>query len=309
MASHLLGVALISGAASGKGLTNYASLPHYSYHCTGIGRGTALQFAEEGCTKIFLGDINVQGLEETETKIKSAFPATTIQFMKVDIADEGSVQLFINGCVEAFGRIDYALNIAGVVPQRIPILDLDVATYDRVIGINEYGVSNLPCPARIYSTPTPKHHSQIKPPQTWLCHRAQIRQMLQQPPLAAHGNVRGSIVTVSSLAGLNASAGMSPYSASKASVIGFAKTDAQDYGPHGIRINVVCPGMTDTALFRQTSPQDAPAKLAGITPLRRLGQPRDVGMLLAFLSSTKASFIQGAVVPVDGGLGLQRGVI
>ena len=102
---------------------------------------------------------------------------------------------------------------------------------------------------------------------------------------------------------------MSAYSASKAAIIGLAKTDAQDYGPHGIRINVVCPGMIDTELFRQTSPQDAPEKLTAITPVRRLGRPEDIGQLLAFLSSSKASFIQGAVIPVDGGLGLQRGVI
>jgi NAD(P)-dependent dehydrogenase (short-subunit alcohol dehydrogenase family) len=64
--------------------------------------------------------------------------------MKVDISDEGSVQAFTDGCVEAFGRIDYALNIAGVVPQRIGIVDVDVATYDRVISVNEYGVSIIP---------------------------------------------------------------------------------------------------------------------------------------------------------------------
>ena len=133
--------------------------------------------------------------------------------------------------------------------------------------------------------------------------------MVGQEPLLGHSNVRGSIISVSSLAGLNASRGMSTYSASKAGLIGFAKADALDYGPLGIRVNVVCPGMIDTELFRQTTPKDAPPTLVGITPMRRLGEPRDIGTLLAFLSSGKASFIQGAVIPCDGGLGLQRGVI
>lgn len=133
--------------------------------------------------------------------------------------------------------------------------------------------------------------------------------MMAQEPLPGYLNIRGSIVNVASLAGLNASSGMSTYSASKAAIIGFSKTDAQDYGPYGIRINVVCPGMTDTELFRKTTPVDAPPKLIAITPVRRLGTPEDIGMLLAFLVSHKAAFISGAVIPIDGGLGLQRGVI
>lgn len=133
--------------------------------------------------------------------------------------------------------------------------------------------------------------------------------MAKQEPLPGHLNIRGSIVNVASLAGLNASSGMSTYSASKAAIIGFSKTDALDCGPLGVRINVVCPGMTDTELFRKTSPKDAPQKLIAITPVRRLGRPEDIGMIMAFLASHKAAFISGAVIPVDGGLGLQRGVI
>lgn len=152
-------------------------------------------------------------------------------------------------------------------------------------------------------------HSLIFIMQTWLCHQAEISQMMKQEPLEGHGSTRGSIVTVSSLAGINASSGMSTYCASKHSIVGFAKTDAQDYGPHGIRVNVVCPGMIDTDLFRATSPPDAPAALAAITPVRRLGKPSDVAWLAAFLCSAESSFIHGAVIPCDGGLSLQRGII
>lgn len=133
--------------------------------------------------------------------------------------------------------------------------------------------------------------------------------MQKQDPLPGHASTRGSIVSISSLAGINASSGMSTYCASKHAIIGFAKTDAQDYGPDGIRINVICPGMIDTELFRKTSPPDAPAKLAAITPVRRLGRPEDIAALAAFLCSPQASFIQGAVIPCDGGIVLHRGVL
>lgn len=132
---------------------------------------------------------------------------------------------------------------------------------------------------------------------------------MKQEPLPGYGNTRGSIVSIASLSGINASSGMSTYCASKHAIVGFAKTDAQDYGPHGVRINVIAPGMIDTDLFRKTSPPDAPAKLAAITPVRRLGQPEDIATLAMFLCSSQAGYMQGAVIPCDGGLSLHRGVI
>ncbi|KIW98140.1 uncharacterized protein Z519_01724 [Cladophialophora bantiana CBS 173.52] len=249
----------------------------------GIGRGTAIALAEEGCSRLLLADIDYNGLEETKEQIQRINPSTAVHIQRTDISDEVSVQQMVDACVLVFGRLDYALNIAGVVPQRKGIAEVDLETYDKVINVNVHG--------------------------TWLCHRAEIRQMMRQPPLEGHGQTRGSIVTVSSLAGMNASSGMSAYCASKHSLIGLAKADAQDYGPHGVRINVVCPGMIDTELFRQTSPADAPPKLVAITPIRRLGMPEDVAWLMAFLCSAKSSFVHGAVIPCDGGLVLQRGVI
>lgn len=234
----------------------------------------------------------------TRGQLCSTYPEIVIKVHQGDISIEEDVQRMIEDCVKAFGRVDYALNVAGVVPSRTPHTEVDVSTYDRVVGVNEYGVSFTDLPG-----------IDTNKAKTWLCQRAQIKQMMRQDPLPGYSNIRGSITSVSSLAGLNASSGMSTYSASKASIIGFAKTDAQDYGPHGIRINVVCPGMIDTELFRQTSPKEAPQKLAAITPVRRLGRPEDIGLLLAFLSSSKASFIQGTAIPCDGGLSLQRGVI
>lgn len=130
--------------------------------------------------------------------------------------------------------------------------------------------------------------------------------MLQQEPLSADSRVRGSIVSTSSIAGINASPGVSPYSSTKHAIIGMVKADAQDYGPQGIRINVVCPGVTDTEAFRQITPLAAYSAVTSVTPLRRLGTSEDIGTVMAFLSSEKASFVTGAVMLVDGGLSLQR---
>lgn len=131
--------------------------------------------------------------------------------------------------------------------------------------------------------------------------------MLTQEPLPGSGhNTRGVITSISSLSGLNASPGMSTYCASKHGIVGICKTDAQDYSPHGIRINAVCPGMIATDLFWKTSLPGMAEKMAKATPVRRLGAPEDVGETLVWLASPKASFVCGLAVPVDGGLSLYR---
>ncbi|KAH7012850.1 hypothetical protein EDB80DRAFT_709006, partial [Ilyonectria destructans] len=264
MSNTLPGVALITGAASG------------------IGRGVAITLAQEGCSRLFLADINLEGLRVTREAVIADSPEAQVEVCEADISSEDAVKLMVDSCVSSFGRVDYALNIAGAVPARTPIAQTGVDIFDKIIRINQYG--------------------------TWLCHQLEIQQMLKQEPIADHGGVRGCIVTVSSLAGMNASSGMSPYSASKHSILGLVKTDAQDYGPLGIRINGICPGMIDTELFRKTSPRDAPAQLEKATPLRRLGKPEDVAFLAAFLCCSKSSFLHGTVIPCDGGLVLQRSV-
>lgn len=112
-------------------------------HMSGIGRGTAISIAQEGCSRLFLADIDVDGLQKTRQYIREANEAVRVETLQVDIANEVSVQGMIDQCVSVFGRVDYALNIAGVVPQRTPIADVDVETYDKVVHINQYGVSLL----------------------------------------------------------------------------------------------------------------------------------------------------------------------
>lgn len=102
-----------------------------------------MTLAQGGCTRLFLADINEPMLEQTKRDIRELVPSATVHVHKVDIRDEQSVQSLIDACVATFGRIDYAANVAGVVPQRLPIHEVDTETYDRIIGVNEYGVSDL----------------------------------------------------------------------------------------------------------------------------------------------------------------------
>ena len=123
--------------------------------------------------------------------------------------------------------------------------------------------------------------------------------MLKQDFLEAR--TRGSIVSISSLAGLNASPGASPYSSTKFGIIGLVKTDALDYGPDGIRVNAVCPGFTMTqALLDISSPEQRTA-ISATVPLKRLGEAVEVGRTVAFLCSKEAGYIHGASYVVDGG--------
>lgn len=107
----------------------------------GIGRGTAIELGNDICKNLFLADIDAPGLAETKRQVQAASPATRVETYIVDIADESSVQQMVDACVDLYGRMDYAVNIAGVVPHRMGIAEVAVATYDKVIEINEYGVS------------------------------------------------------------------------------------------------------------------------------------------------------------------------
>lgn len=107
----------------------------------GIGRGTSLAFAKCGCKRMLLGDVNVEGLELTRKAILDDHPDIEVETTHVDISEEFSVQAFIDQCVAKFGRIDYACNIAGIVPPRTSIVDTSLETFNKVINVNTFGVS------------------------------------------------------------------------------------------------------------------------------------------------------------------------
>ena len=240
-------IALITGAAAG------------------IGRATALKFAEEGA-KVVASDVNVAGGEETVDMIKKAGGEAI--FVKTDISQWKDVANLVAKTVETYGRLDCACNIAGILGKSAPLVEQTEADYDRVVAVNQRG--------------------------TFLCLKAEIEQMLK--------NGGGAIASVASIAGLIGSSGISPYVASKHAVVGLTQTAALECGKLGIRVNAVCPGAIDTGMVQDFfSEEFTEEMMAGMHPIGRIGQPHEVAELMVWLCSDRSSFVTGSIIPVDGG--------
>jgi NAD(P)-dependent dehydrogenase (short-subunit alcohol dehydrogenase family) len=185
--------------------------------------------------------------------------------VRCDVTDEDEVEAMIDAAVQEFGRVDAVLNVAGIADGGM-LGDLDMALYDKLMDVDLRGV--------FHGT---KHA---------------IRAML---PTGG-----GSIINWSSIGGLNGSPGTSVYSAAKWGVIGMSKSAAIEYGTQGIRINVICPGFILTEIMA-VGAEDFIPDIAAKAALNRAGEPHEVAEVGAFLASDRASYITGAVIPVDGG--------
>ncbi|KAL4915235.1 hypothetical protein BDW62DRAFT_188937 [Aspergillus aurantiobrunneus] len=252
----------------------------------GIGAATAISFAEAGCTRIAITDIHPSPLEQTRQKILSLSSPSEPEPIKVlsipgDISDESFVETFIDQAFSTFSRIDYVVNCAGVLQNDfLRSSDVTTAQFDFINSVNYRG--------------------------TWLVSRAALRRMVGQEPLPAQESwraaQRGTIVNIASQLGVVARAGAAAYCASKSAIIGLTKGDAIDFSKDLIRVNCVCPGVIDTNMTT-SSPErvEALAPAVQIAPMGRMGDPREVADAVLFLSSSKASFVQGHALVVDGG--------
>ncbi len=232
---------------------------------SGIGRATALCFAGEGA-KVVVADVNDEGGDETAALVRDKRGEAI--FVKTDVSDAAQVENMIRQTVEAYGRLDYAFNNAGVGSSAARGLTHEVqeGAWDRLIDINLKGV--------------------------WLCMKYELPQMLSQG--------HGAIVNTSSYNGLIATVEGAAYTAAKHGVVGLTKTAAIEYARSGIRVNAVCPGSIDTPL---TQGIDAARVQAEIDkhPIDRIGRPEEIAEAVVWLCSDAASFVTGHAMSVDGG--------
>lgn len=184
--------------------------------------------------------------------------------LRLDVIDGAAVKTAIDGIVAHFGRLDFAHNNAGVQASG-PLADLDEADWARVLGVNLTGV--------------------------FLCMKYQLPHLLKSG---------GAIVNTASIRSFQANAANAAYVASKHGLVGLTRAAAFDYGKQGVRINAVAPGPISTAMTAP-APPELLAPIIARTTLGRMGEAAEVGEVAAWLCSSAASYINGAVLPVDGG--------
>lgn len=187
--------------------------------------------------------------------------------LQVDVTDETQVASVVEHVVDRYGRLDGAVNGAGVLGARLPVADTPVAEWRRVMAVNAEGV--------------------------FVCMRAELNAMLAT-------GTRGAIVNVASIMGTVGSPLASPYVASKHAVVGMTRSAAWEYAEHGIRVNAVGPGYTDTPLLAGPMAERAP-ELAARHAFNRVAEPEEIASAIWFLLCEESRFVTGVLLPVDGG--------
>ncbi|MEO6268866.1 MAG: 3-oxoacyl-ACP reductase FabG [Lautropia sp.] len=233
----------------------------------GIGLATARKFAAEGAA-VTLADLRADDLGKARATVLAAVPGATVETVVVDVTRADQVAAMVDTTLSRLGRIDCLVNNAGITSDA-RLVKMTEEQFDRVIAVNLKGV--------------------------FRCTQAVVDPMIRQGA--------GVILTASSVVGLYGNFGQTNYAATKAGVIGFTKTWARELGPKGIRVNAVCPGFIRTPIL-DTIPESVIRKMIEKVPLGRLGTPEEIANVYAFLASDDASYLNGAVIEVSGGIQL-----
>jgi NAD(P)-dependent dehydrogenase (short-subunit alcohol dehydrogenase family) len=233
---------------------------------SGIGRATALAFAEAGAS-VALADVTESGLAETRRLIEAK--GGTALAVRCDVTNSIDVKAALDKTVGTFGRLDAAFNNAGVEQAGTSIVDLSEEVLDRVLDVNLKGV--------------------------FLCMKHEIPLMLK--------NGGGAIVNTSSGAGVLAIRNQSAYCASKFGVTVASKVAALEFADQGIRVNALCPGIIDTPMIaRFTGDTEAGrARVIAQEPVGRMGRPEEIAAMVLYLCSDASAFVTGHALVVDGG--------
>ena len=236
---------------------------------SGIGREAALAFAKEGGI-VVVSDINEEGGQQTVTQVEAA--GGKAFFIKTNVAVYAEVAELMQKIVDQFGRLDIAINNAGIGGTQAKTIDTPLDMWEQVMAVNASGV--------------------------FYCLKTQIPIMLQQGG--------GVIVNTASIAGLRGLPKSIAYSASKHAVVGMTKTAAMEYARNNIRINAICPVFTVSPMFDPVALEKVakgiPDKLKASIPMKRFGKIEEQVGAILWLCSDKASFVTGHALPVDGGL-------
>ncbi len=231
----------------------------------GIGLATAIRLAAEGA-RVVVADLSAARVEAAVASLRAA--GGRALGCLVDVTDRATIDAMVAEVRTQWGRIDVLINNAGITKDA-RLAKMSSAQFDSVIAVNLKGVFE--------------------------CTQAVAESMVAQGS--------GSIVNASSVVGLYGNFGQTNYAATKAGVIGFTKTWARELGPKGVRVNAVCPGFVKTPIL-ETIPEEVMQKMVAKVPLGRLGSAEEIAAVYAFLASDDASYVNGAVIEVSGGIQL-----
>jgi 3-oxoacyl-[acyl-carrier protein] reductase len=229
----------------------------------GIGLATAKKFAQEGAV-VVVCDIHAEAVNAAVAQCQAL--GAQAEGHTMDVTQRDQVDAVVAAVLARHGRIDVLVNNAGIT-QDARLQNMTQAQFDRVIDVNLRGVFH--CAQAVANT------------------------------MVAQGS--GVILNASSVVGIYGNFGQTNYAASKFGVIGFTKTWSRELGPKGVRVNAVAPGFIATPILN-TIPEKVIAEMAQRVPLRRLGQPEEIANVYAFLASDEASYINGEVIEVSGGM-------
>lgn len=229
----------------------------------GLGKAAAYLFAREGAKVVVADFLEEEGKQVVEEIVANGSEA---MFVHVDVTNKESVEQLVEKTKEAYGTVDILVNNAGVLADGM-LHKLRDEDWKKVLDVNLTGV--------------------------FYCAQAVI------PTMLAQGS--GKIINTSSVSGVYGNVGQTNYAATKAGVVGMTKSWAKELGPKGINVNAVAPGFIETRMTASVPPEII-EKMKAIVPLQRLGKPEEIAHAYLFLASDEASYVNGAVLHVDGGI-------